>query len=217
MNTNLTEIIIVSDRSGSMSVCREEAENGINRFIDEQKAHPGEARLTFVEFDDRYEVVHDGTPIKDVPKYTLTPRGWTALLDAIGKAITTVGERLSKLSEADRPGLVVCVISTDGEENHSREYKRPQIAAMVKEQTEKYSWQFQFLGANIDAIATGADLEIKTSGAINVAANKLGAAYGTSSDKVGKMRSARASGQSLASVADLNAYTDQERKDLAKP
>lgn len=215
MNTNLTEIIIVSDRSGSMSSCREEAENGINRFIDEQKAHPGEARLTFVEFDEKYDIVHDGKPIKEVPHYSLIPRGWTALHDAMGKAISTVGERLAKLSEADRPGLVVCVISTDGMENASREFKPAQIASMVKEQTEKYSWQFQFLGANIDTIATCSSLEIKTSGGINVAANKLGAAYGTSSDKIKRMRSASASGQSLRSIEALNEYTDEERKALS--
>lgn len=215
MNKDLTEIIIVSDRSGSMKSCAEEAQGGINRFINEQKTHPGEARLTFVEFDDKYDVIHDAKPIKDVPAYSLVPRGWTALHDAMGKAITTVGERLAKMSENDRPGLVVCVISTDGEENSSREYNGPQVAAMVKEQTEKYSWQFLFLGANIDAIGTAKDLEVKTSGAINVASNKLGAAYRTSSDKVKQMRSATSRGASGQSVSAMAAYTDQERKDLS--
>lgn len=215
MNKNLTEIIIVSDRSGSMQSCRTDAEGGINQFINDQKALPGEARLTFVQFDDHYEIVHDAIQIKDVPHYTLAPRGSTALLDAMGKAITTVGERLSKLPEADRPGLVVCVISTDGEENSSREYKAAQIAAMVKEQTEKYSWQFQFLGANIDAIATCKDLEIKTSGGIQLAPDKIGAGYARSSQKVKMMRAATASGQSRASVAKAGEYTDQDRKELS--
>lgn len=215
MDKNLTEIIIVSDRSGSMDSCRVEAQGGINTFINEQKKAPGEARLTFVEFDDKYDVVHDAAPIKSVGEYVMQPRGWTAMFDAIGKAITTVGQRLAGLPEEKRPGLVVCVISTDGQENYSKEYTGKQIAAMIKEQTEKYSWQFQFLGANIDAIGTANDLEIKTSGALNVAANKLGAAYASSSSKVSNMRSASLQGASSSSIAQLNSYTDQERKDLA--
>lgn len=215
MDKNLTEIIIVSDRSGSMDSCRVEAQGGINAFINEQKKAPGEARLTFVEFDDKYDVVHDAAPIKSVGEYVMQPRGWTAMFDAIGKAITTVGQRLAGLPEEKRPGLVVCVISTDGQENASKEYTGKQIADMIKEHTEKYSWQFQFLGANIDAIGTASDLEIKTSGALNVAANKLGAAYASSSSKVSNMRSASLQGASYSALCDLNSYTDQERKDLA--
>src|SRR3990167_497830 len=216
MNTNLTEIIIVSDRSGSMSSCRRDAEGGINQFIKDQKNAAGEAVLTFVQFNHVCEVLHDAKPIRDVPPYTLYPSGMTAILDAIGTALTTVGQRIAKMDEADRPGLVVCIISTDGLENSSREYKAPQIVAMIKEQTEKYNWQFQFLGANIDAIATCKSLGIKTMGGIQLAPDKIGAGYATSSAKVQLMREASVGGASLGSVSMFNAYTDEERKILSK-
>jgi hypothetical protein len=215
MNKDLTEIIVISDRSGSMDSCRSDAEGGINRFIRDQQEAPGEARLTFVQFNNLYEVLHDAKPIKEVHPYKLVPSGGTALLDAIGTALSTVGERLSKTNEKDRPGLVVCVISTDALDNASREYTAKQIAEMIKRQTETYSWQFQFLGANLDAIATCKELEIKTSGGIQLAPHKIGAGYRTSSDKVKMMRAAAAGGQSMATIASLNSYTDAERKDLS--
>lgn len=214
MDKNLTEIILVSDRSGSMSNCREEAEGGINRFIEEQKDATGEAKLTLVQFDDVYEVVHDGIPIKDVPKYELHPRGWTALLDAIGKAMATVGERLSKTKDEDRPGLVVCVISTDGHENKSSEYTRPQIKEMIEDQQKNYNWQFQFLGANIDAIMTGSQMGIQPAMAVNLDVKNIQKAYSYSSDKLKRMRIATSRGATGQAVASENLWTDSEREDL---
>lgn len=216
MDKNLTEIVIISDRSGSMSSCKEAAQSGINKFINEQKELPGKARLTIIDFDDVYTVVCDGLPIKQFVNYVLVPRGNTALFDAMGKAISVVGERLANTPEDQRPGLVVVVISTDGQENSSHEYTGPQIAAMVKEQTEKYSWQFQFLGANIDAISAAQELEIKTSGGIQVAPSKFGAAYGVTGHKVKRMRDATSKGMATHDVAQLGAYTQAERDELAK-
>lgn len=214
MNKNLTEIVLVSDRSGSMSSCLQEAEGGINRFIDEQKTGPGEAKLTLIQFDDVYEVVHDGMPIREVPKYELHPRGWTALLDAIGKAMTTVGERLSKANDEDLPGLVVCVIGTDGHENNSKEYTGPQIKEMIEHQQKNYNWQFQFLGANIDAIVAGGLMGIQPGMAVNLNVKNIGKAYGYSSDKVSQMRSMSAQGATSHAVASANQWTDSERDDL---
>lgn len=148
---NFTEIIMVLDRSGSMSSVLHDTIGGFNSFLKEQKQCVGEARLTLVQFDTIYEIVHDGRLIGDVPELTeqtYIPRGMTALLDAVGRCINTVGDRLSKTPEHLRPSLVVFVILTDGEENSSQEFKLEQVRDMIKHQTEKYNWQFVFLGAD---------------------------------------------------------------------
>ena len=122
MRTDLTDITMVIDRSGSMQSIRSDAEGGINSFIEQQKQEPGEANVTLVQFDADYEFVHSGVPIRQVPAFKLVPRGSTALLDAVGRAINETGARLAAMDEVQRPGLVVFVIVTDGEENSSREF-----------------------------------------------------------------------------------------------
>src|SRR5262249_34920935 len=151
MRKDLTDITVVVDRSGSMAACQSDAEGGLNTFINEQKRLPGESLFTLVQFDTEYEFVHKGIPIRDVPPYHLVPRGSTALLDAVGRAIIETGERLRNMKEADRPGLVVFVILTDGQENSSREFQLAKIKEMVQHQQDVYKWQFTYLGANQDA------------------------------------------------------------------
>ena len=104
MKSDLTDITLVVDRSGSMEQVREDAEGGVNSFIAQQAKEPGEALLTLVQFDTEYEFLHQGVPITEVPRYELVPRGMTALLDAVGRAINETGERLTKMEEQDRPG-----------------------------------------------------------------------------------------------------------------
>ena len=168
MRSDLTDITLVVDRSGSMQSIREDAEGGVNAFLQEQAKQPGEALLTLVQFDTEYEFVHRGVPIKHVPAYTLMPRGNTALLDAVGRAINETGERLSKMAETDRPGLVVFVIMTDGLENSSQEFTKAQIKQQIEEQQSKYSWQFTFLGANQDAFAEAGGMGIGYHGAARI-------------------------------------------------
>src|SRR5262245_51606472 len=115
MRNDLTELVMVIDRSGSMSAIKDDAEGGINQFIDDQKKLPGACSLTLVQFDTVYDFVHKGVPIHTVGKYDLVPRGSTALLDAVGRAIFETGERLKGIAEPARPGLVVFVIVTDGQ------------------------------------------------------------------------------------------------------
>ena len=153
MRNDLTDVTVVLDRSGSMQSCRDDAEGGLNTFIEEQKKQPGETLFTLVQFDTEYEFVHKGKPIRDVGPCELVPRGMTALLDAVGRAIAETGERLAAMPEPDRPGLVVFVIVTDGQENSSKEYTKPQIKEMIERQQNDYKWQFTFLGANQDAFA----------------------------------------------------------------
>jgi hypothetical protein len=130
MNKDLTDITLVVDRSGSMQQRREDAQGGVNAFVQQQAREPGDALLTLVQFDTEYEIVHSGVPVQDVPEYELVPRGLTALLDAVGRAINETGKRLSDMNEADRPGLVIFVITTDGLENSSQEFTRDQIKEM---------------------------------------------------------------------------------------
>jgi Mg-chelatase subunit ChlD len=139
---NLTQITIVLDRSGSMASVREATISGFNEFVDGQKAVPGEARLTLILFDTKnaYEVVFDRA-LRDVPKLTAetyNPRGGTPLHDALGRAISEVGAKLSKMPEQERPGKVVVVTMTDGLENASQTYTAAQIAGMIKHQREAY-------------------------------------------------------------------------------
>lgn len=148
---NLTEIILVVDRSGSMSTTAHQAEEGIKSFIQEQSMLPGRAKLTLVQFDTEVETKYDHIDINRFNGYSLNPRGLTALLDAVGITIKKVGERLAKTPEAKRPGLVVFAIITDGYENASTIYSRKQIADMIREQKDKYSWQFTYLGSDASA------------------------------------------------------------------
>lgn len=136
---------------------------GFNAFIEEQKKVDGEAQLTTILFDGEYEMLHQGVNLKDVRPLTTKEyfaRGMTALLDAVGKTINSVGARLSAMAEEDRPAKVIFAITTDGEENASQEFSYPQIKAMIEHQTTKYDWQFLFLGANIDAAKTARNLGI---------------------------------------------------------
>ncbi len=163
MNPNLVEIAFVLDRSGSMSSLREQAIAGFNRFLADQARQPGEARLTLVLFDDEYLVLCDATPLREVASLnaaTYVPRNSTALLDAIGRTIDQLGRRLASTPESERPGQVIVAILTDGLENASTHYSWPDIAARIRHQQEKYHWRFLFLGANQDAIATAARMNI---------------------------------------------------------
>lgn len=209
MQQDLTDIVVVLDRSGSMQSCKDDAEGGLNAFVDEQKTRPGRAMFSLVQFDTEYEFVHRGVPIAQVPPFTLIPRGWTALLDAVGRAIIETGDRFSKTPESDRPGLVVFVIITDGQENSSKEFTRDQIKEMIRHQTEVYKWQFTFLGANQDAFAEAGGMGIAAAGTANYSPLKARGAFAAASGTVGRMRSAAAKGEEVK-----NYFTDREQADM---
>lgn len=164
MNQNLTEIVFILDRSGSMESLTEETIGGFNSLIEKQKSEEGDAMVTAVLFDDMYEILYDHIPINQVKRLTRREyyaRGCTALLDAAGRTITNVGKRLAETKEEERPGKIVVVITTDGYENASREYTKPQIREMIEHQRDVYKWQFMFLGANIDAVSEADSLGIR--------------------------------------------------------
>lgn len=156
MKQGLVEIACVVDRSGSMSSMRDEAIGAFNTFLEEQKKHPGEALMTYTQFDNEYEIVHSGKPIKDVPALTTetyVPRGSTALLDAVGRTIDAVGTRLSGMADEERPEKVLFVVLTDGQENASKEYKLDDVKKKIDLQRDKYKWEFVFLAQGPAAFA----------------------------------------------------------------
>jgi hypothetical protein len=153
-----TLIAILLDRSGSMESVKSDTEGGFNAFIEGQRAEPGEARVTLAQFDTHYEVVYANRPIADVLRLALQPRGGTALYDALGRLITDVGAELAAAPEQDRPGTVIVVVFTDGHENSSVEWTHAAITSAIKRQETEYSWDFLFLGANMDAVQVGTAL-----------------------------------------------------------
>ena len=163
MRENLTEMVFVLDRSGSMSGLAADTIGGFNELIEKQKKIEGDAYVTTVLFDHEYEVLHDHVALGEVAPLTdkeYFARGSTALLDAVGRTINAVGARLAATPEEERPEHVVFVITTDGMENASCEYTAKQVREMVEHQQQKYSWQFVFLGANMDAVSEARNLGI---------------------------------------------------------
>lgn len=189
MKNGYTHISMVLDRSGSMASCADDTRGGFNAFIEEQKKQPGEATLTLTQFDDVIETVHSGIPLRDVPTLRFEPRGMTALLDAIGKAINTTGQWLSAKPEHERPEKVVFVILTDGHENASREFTRAKVFEMIRHQETNYRWQFVFLGANQDAIKAGADLGISAQSSMTYDTRNTRQVYANLTSSVNALRS----------------------------
>ncbi len=206
---SLADITLVIDRSGSMRSVQAEAETGINAFIREQAAQRGRANLTLVQFDTEYEFIHRGVPIGEVPPYTLEPRGMTALLDAVGRAINDVGERLAALPEEARPGVVVFAVITDGHENSSREFSKAEVREMIAHQRNVYNWQFTFLGADAAAFDEASALGISPDAAARYDRSNIAAAYHVVSQSVGRVRRCAADHV----PADLM-FTREERSEM---
>ena len=172
-----TDITIILDRSGSMESVKSDTIGGFNSFLADQQKEDSPATLSLVQFDHEYETVYENLNIKDVQKLTeatFQPRGRTALRDAIGRTINSVGQRLSDTLEIDRPDNVLIVILTDGFENASREFNVQQIGEMVQHQQDVYNWQFLFIGANQDAILSAQAMNIPQTNAMSYAANAVG-------------------------------------------
>ena len=157
MKKDLTELIFVLDRSGSMSGLESDTIGGFNAMMEKQKKEPGGAYITTVLFDDEYELLHDRISLKGVNPISNKEyyvRGTTALLDAIGKTINKIINVQKNTVETEQAENVMFIITTDGMENSSREYSYEKIQQMINHQKNKYGWEFIFLGANIDAIST---------------------------------------------------------------
>lgn len=213
-NKDFTDITVVLDRSGSMAFIADDTIGGFNAFIDEQKKTPGRAALTLVQFDHEYDFVHKAVAVGEVPhltSQTFIPRGYTALLDAIGRAIVETGERLSGMAEGERPGYVVFAIVTDGQENSSKEYTRDKVLSMISHQRAAYQWDFVFLGANQDAIKVAGGIGIAAGNAMTYAANSQGTpmAFAAASAGMAANRVQSAEGCTLTDYFDDNAREKQ--------
>ncbi|MDR2178784.1 MAG: VWA domain-containing protein [Synergistaceae bacterium] len=163
MKTDLTELVFILDRSGSMSGLESDTIGGFNSMIDKQRTESGDCRLTTVLFDHEYEVLHDRIDIKAVSPITREEyfvRGSTALLDAVGRTIHKIDSVQKRTAEEYRARKVLFIITTDGMENASSEYSYEKVKSMVEQRREKCGWEFIFLGADIDAVETGERLGI---------------------------------------------------------
>lgn len=173
---NRTLIAVLLDRSGSMSSVKDDAEGGFDTYVDAQRAEPRETVVTLAQFDTEYQVVYQNLPVAQVPKLALVPRGATALYDAIGRLITDVGSELSATPEEQRPGKVIVVVITDGHENSSKEWTHAAVSAAITRQEQTYSWEFLFLGSNMDAVAIGSALGIAKDRSITWTSSSAGVA-----------------------------------------
>ncbi len=170
MRKNLTEIVFILDRSGSMSGLEGDTIGGFNSMIEKQKNAEGEALISTVLFDNTSEVIHDRVSVQNIKPMTrddYTVRGCTALLDAIGGAIHHIGNVHKYARNEDVPEHTLFVITTDGMENASRRYDSEKVKKMIERQKEKYGWEFLFLGANIDAVETARRFGISEDRAVN--------------------------------------------------
>ena len=177
MKENLTKLVFIVDRSGSMSGLESDTIGGFNSMLKEQQAAPGEASVTTVLFDDQYELLHDKMYIRLVAPLTTkdyTVRGSTALLDAVGKTIKKVRKEQRLVKKSMRAEKVMFVIITDGHENASTEYTSERIKNRIERQRSKHGWEFVFFGANMDAIMEAAKLGIAADRAQNYEASPLG-------------------------------------------
>ena len=200
MKKNLTEIVFILDRSGSMSGLEADTIGGFNSMIEKQKKEAGEALISTVLFDNFSEVIHDRIPVGRVEPMTdreYYVRGCTALLDAIGGAIHHIGNIHKHAREEDVPEHTLFVITTDGMENASRRYDSETVKKMIERQKAKYSWEFLFLGANIDAVETASRFGIGADRAVNYHSDHQGTQlnYEVLSEAVSTVRCSAALGR----------------------
>jgi hypothetical protein len=195
-----SELIVIVDRSGSMGSGNYyiEAENGINHLIKQQQKEKGKCRITLTQFDNEHDTVMDRVPIKDAPRYTLNPRGSTALYDAIGFTV----KRMKEALKGKKKRLVMLVIVTDGMENASQEYKSEDIKGLL----DGLDWKVTYLGADQDAFLQAKQFGLAANHTVNISKSKMGETYAVASSKVSLMRSGKA--QSFE-------YTSEERNNLA--
>lgn len=201
---NRRHIAVILDRSGSMQAVKTDTEGGLAAFLETQAEAPGDTTVSLYQFDDQYEAVYENKALADVPAFKLRPRGATALLDAVGRTITTLGEQLADKPEGERPGEVVVVILTDGHENASAEYGHRQVKALITGQQDTYGWKFVFLGADQDAFAAGASMGIGRATTLSYSGRRT---------KVSMTNASRMVARGTAS--GLYAFSDDERDDSA--
>jgi len=195
MKNDITELVFILDRSGSMGGLEKDTIGGFNAMIEKQQKQEGRCYVSTVLFDHETQVLHDRLDLKKVQKMTdkdYTVRGSTALMDAIGDAVHHIGNVHKYARPEDVPEHTMFVITTDGMENSSHRYSAQQVREMVERQKKKYGWEFIFIGANIDAVETASRMGIDADRAVDYHADARGTAvvYDTVSEVVGNVRAA---------------------------
>lgn len=187
-----THITMVIDRSGSMHNAWSDVVNGYKQIVQDNKKLDGKCTFTVAVFDDKYETLENFTDIKEVKDtLTVTPRGMTALLDAIGRTINLVGARLANMDEKDRPSKVIVMVTSDGQENSSKEFTKEAVQKLVSEQTEQYNWQFQFIGASLDSVNDAKSWGFQHNNVSTYNESNTGATYTIIGEKMKSIRNAQ--------------------------
>lgn len=179
MNRNLTELVFILDKSGSMQGLEKDTIGGFNSMLKKQQKIKGDCNITTVLFNDKYELLHDRLNIKSIDIMTneeYKVGGMTALLDAVGMTIDKIVNVQKRTADEYKAKKVMFVIITDGEENSSKEYSPSKVKNQIEYQTQKFNWEFVFLGANIDAVETANKIGIKENRATNFHADEEGVA-----------------------------------------
>lgn len=177
MKNNITELVFILDRSGSMTGLESDTVGGFNSMIEKQKKQNGKCFVSTVLFDQETEVLHDRIPLEEIGKMTekeYYTRGSTALVDALGGAIHHIANIHKYARKEDVPEHTLFVITTDGMENASRRYSAGQVKKMIEKEKTEYGWEFLFIGANIDAVSTAANYGISKDRAVNYNADSVG-------------------------------------------
>jgi uncharacterized protein YegL len=216
MKNDLTELVFVLDKSGSMSGLEDDTIGGFNSMISKQKKQDGDTLVTTVLFDDKYELLHDRINLNEIHMMTdedYCVGGSTSLLDAMGRTINSIGKSISKDCEDIHPSRVMVVIITDGMENSSCKFSYREIKKMVEHQKTKYSWEFIFLGANIDAIKTASHFGISEDKAVNFCSDNEGTRlnYDVVSSVVSEFREGRKIDSSWKKEIDID-YAKRSKK-----
>lgn len=229
---DLTYLMFVLDRSGSMTALRNAVVTNFNKLIAEQQQVAAPCRVSLVQFDDKYEENYLDVPLSEVQPLTLLtyePRGSTALFDAVGRSVTSLGTRIDRLPVKKRPQRVIVVVHTDGAENASKEFKAEQVQALVKANSDEGGWMFIFAGANIDAFAAGGDLGLARGGIANYVGHAQGtqALYGATSQAVMRSRTmgqakyasavrGMSKGESVFNAAELRAMATGDASQMSQ-
>lgn len=210
-NQSLSHLVFLLDRSGSMQSIKSDVIGGFHAFLAEQSTADGQCVVTLAQFDHEYEVVYREVPLNRVPPLTLSPRGRTALLDSMGKLITDTAAKIDALPEGEKPGTVVVAIMTDGHENASGEWRRPDIKALVEQQTNEHGWEFLYMGADQDAVEIGKQLGVKAEQSVTYARGKSRQAWAAASGNVRGYRNRKL----VDPAAMMPEFSDAQRAELA--
>lgn len=217
-NPNLTAIALLVDKSGSMGGLENDTIGGVNAFINSQKEGDGEAKVSVITFNGSIDYDIDYADISEYQDFTrdnYRAAGGTALTDAIGSVITSLGMKFAQMPEEERPGNVIIAVMTDGEDTASREYSPDKISEMIKHQTEKYEWEFIFLGADQDAITAGSYLGFGMGKSVNFSKGKVGATMTHLGGKIKGYRTATSRGATKYAASLEMDYSQEDRDEVS--